>query len=124
MSKLYGFKYTENSFFETNKTYMILSESNGRYYIDKYCEGTKHHFDITDKIEQFYNEIKDLGIDKWNMNTYDSAIQYTPPSDSWTFTIHFDDISVACSGCGAVPPNWNQFWKAFHRMCSNSKEKS
>ena len=137
MSKLYGFKFTSNNSYRSYKngnrrilldneksylSYSILSESNNRYYIDEYYNGANHHFDITDKIEQFYNEIKDLEIEKWNFNTFTSDMEWFEPSDYWTLDIHINDISVTCKGYGAVPPNWNQFWKAFRRMCSNSKE--
>jgi hypothetical protein len=99
--------------------YIILAESNGRSYIDKYYDGIKYHFDITDKVDDFYYEIKDLGLEKWNMNTYGSSIHWTPPADCWTLEIQIEDISVVCKGQDAVPKNWDKFWKAFDRMCNS-----
>ncbi|MBR1752158.1 MAG: hypothetical protein IJ740_15050 [Ruminococcus sp.] len=127
-----GFKFTVNGYRKDNPvrfylldneknylTYIILSESNGEKYIDKYINGAKHHFNISNKIDAFYNEIKDLEIEKWNMKTYESSMCWTPPADHWTFDIHIGDISVTCKGEGEVPHNWDKFWKAFNRMCNN-----
>ena len=50
MSNLYGFKYTVKGYGGYIE-YIVLSEFDGRLYIDKYYYGTKHHFDITDKID-------------------------------------------------------------------------
>ena len=121
MSKLYGFKYTVKRCREYIE-YIILSESDGRLYIDKYYNGTKHHFDITDKIDTFCNEIKDLNIEEWNMKSFDSFIDWTPQADRWTFQINTDELSVSCMGDGtgdAFPHNWKEFWKSFNRMCNN-----
>lgn len=126
MAKLSGFKFTVNRYidcFSDSKInyleYAILSVSDGKFLIDAYKNGEKHHFDITDKIDTFYNEIKRLGIDKWNMHFYESSICWMPPADVWTLEIHIEDISVTCKGQDATPENWNEFWNAFHRMCNN-----
>lgn len=118
MSKLYGFKYTVQRCKECIE-YIILSKSNGRYYIDMYDNGTKYHFDITNGIDTFCNEIADLNIDSWNMNDYQSPIYWLPPADCWTFQMNTDMLSVVCNGQGEFPPNWNEFWKSFNRMCNN-----
>ena len=132
MAKLRGFKFTSNGYRKDNIVrrylldnernyleYAILSESDGRFFIDDYYNGTNHRYDITDKMDVFYNEIKDLGIEKWNMKTYESSMCWTPPADYWTLEIHIEDISVICKGQGTAPEGWNEFWKAFHRMCHN-----
>ena len=118
MSKLYGFKYTVYRFMVGYIEYIILSESDGKYYIDKYCNGTKHHFNVTDKIDTFCNEIKGLDIEKWNMNSFNSSIDWTPPADYRTFQINTDELSVSCMG-DVFSSNWKEFWKAFNRICNN-----
>ena len=118
MSKLYGFKYTVKRCREYIE-YIILSESDGKLYIDRYYNGSKHHFDITDRIDTFCCEIADLGIDSWNTFDYESSMHWVPPADYWTFQIRTDTLSVACKGEGEFPPNWKEFWKAFNRMCNN-----
>lgn len=118
MSNLYGFKYIVKGYGGYIE-YIVLSEFDGRLYIDKYYYGTKHHFDITDKIGAFCHEIADLDIDSWNLNDYQSSILWFPPADDWTFQINTDALSVACRGQGEFPPNWKEFWEAFNRMCNN-----
>ena len=118
MSNLYGFKYTVKGYGGYIE-YIVLSEFDGRLYIDKYYYGTKHHFDITDKTDTFCHEIAELDIDSWNLNDYQSSILWFPPADDWTFQINTDVLSVACRGQGEFPPNWKEFWEAFNRMCNN-----
>ena len=104
MSNLYGFKYIVKGYGGYIE-YIVLSEFDGRLYIDKYYYGTKHHFDITDKIGAFCHEIADLDIDSWNLNDYQSSILWFPPADDWTFQINTYLLSVACRGQGEFPPN-------------------
>ena len=122
MSRLYGFKYTvSNSGTHDFIRYVILSEINGKCYIDDYINGAKKHFDVTNNIDKFCKEITELGIDAWNMNVYQSSIYWFPPADQWTFELNTDDFSVVCKGQGEVPPNWNKFWTAFNKMCNKNK---
>ena len=122
MSKIYGLKYIyEFSMMEKYQLeYIILFESNGRYFIDKYFDGIKHHFDITDKIDDFCKKIENLGIEEWNMKYYEPKIYWFPPMhEDWSFEIHTDKVSVMCKGDAATPPYWEDFWKAFNKMCND-----
>lgn len=116
MSKLYGFKYTVESGVHNYTQYSILSERDNRYYIDKLYKGAIYHFDITDKIDDFCKALEALGIDKWNMNDYQSSIDWFPPADYWTLEIHTDSVSVACKGQWSRPPEWKYFVDLLNQM--------
>ena len=120
MSELFGFKYTVTKYegYNCYIEYIILSISDGKYFIDKYSNGKKYHFDITDKMDLFCTEINNLCIDNWNMNDYKSSMYWFPPAHYWTFQLNTDTLSVACKGQGEYPSNWNDFWTAFNKMCS------
>ena len=123
MSELLGFKYTADRGSTNNCIeYIILSASQKRYYIDMYQNGEKHHFDITDSIDEFCIDITNLHIENWNMNSYNSQMDWFPPADYWTLQLKTDTIVVSCRGQGEYPPNWNDFWQSFYKMC-NSKSK-
>lgn len=125
MSKLYGFKYTREEYSALNTSdrkieYIILSKLNGRYFIDKFHDGTKYHFDITDKMDAFCKKIEKLNLNEWNMQYYDPTMFWFPDFyEDWTFQIQTDTINVMCKGDTTPPPRWNAFWKAFDKMCNN-----
>lgn len=116
MAKLYGFKYTVKERGGYYGQYSILSEADNRYYIDKFYKGTKHHMDITDKIDDFCKALEALDIDEWNMKNYESSWEWFPPADDWTLEIHTDSISVTCKGQWDRPPRWEKFKKLVNQM--------
>ena len=70
MSNLYGFKYSVSLSEDNYLSYIILSVNNRKSCIEKYQFGIKYHYDISDKIDDFCNEISGLGIEKWNTTDY------------------------------------------------------
>lgn len=57
-----------------------------------------------------------MGIDKWNMNDYQSSIHWFPHPACWTLEIYTDSVSAACKGQGDRPAEWKSFVDLLNQM--------
>ncbi len=115
---LYGFKYTErdiliNGYYQ----YLILSELQGRYYIDKFYKNRKYHIDITDHIPAFCQTLEKQNIEEWHLQHYDSGMYWFPDFRfCWSLSIITDHVAVSCDGKDLFPPGWDAFKKAINQF--------
>ena len=116
---LYGFKYTERNNYLMNgySQYLILSELQGRYYIDRFYKDRKYHIDITDQLPAFCQTIEMQKTKEWHLQFYDSGINWFPDFGfRWSFSVITDQVAVSCGGKDRFPPGWEAFTKAINQF--------
>ena len=130
MSELMGFKYTVSTFMQdidhdiinnrkNHYTYIILSKEDGKYYIDKFSEGSIHRYDITGKTDEFCDAVERIGIKDWDRKVFPEIMEFFPRPPQWQLEVRTDKTAMTCMGdCGcAYPHGWDEFMAAFEKMC-------
>lgn len=70
--------------------------------------------DLSNCIENFIEDLENLGISEWNGQSYSPIDIVVLDGTQWVFSIAYGTTHIHASGCNAYPPHFDDFLELLH----------
>lgn len=99
----------------------ILTTGKKGTWIDVLVDGIPERINITDREDEFINDLMSCKIFQWNKKHYENL--NVMDGYKWLLTTTFDSNHIETGGCNGYPPQFEQFISILHNKWGLSKAK-